>query len=65
MSADSSSTSVTRPQRVLLCGVFDLFHYGHAQAMQHAKELFPNTILIVGGTYTPTQSFQKAIFLAA
>jgi phosphopantetheine adenylyltransferase len=39
-----------KPVRVLLCGVFDLFHYGHAEAMQRAKVMFPNTFLVVGGS---------------
>jgi len=39
----------TKKVRVLLCGVWDLFHYGHAQAMLNAKNAFPNTHLIIGG----------------
>lgn len=38
----------TKPTRVLLCGVWDLLHYGHAQAMEKAKRLFPNTCLVIG-----------------
>jgi cytidyltransferase-like protein len=51
-----------RPVRVYADGIFDLFHFGHARALEQAKKLWELFCLLSPMCFWPLDLFNSALF---